>query len=212
MKAKDWYAKIVDCKTENDTQATIADCLKSLVEDANKLIKMRKATSDKAVASCLDEVNNRWIAICNLHEKANYDKAHPLYNISLLKDGFKAAFVHLNPNKGWYFDLKRYKNYIKNEEDKIHQKLIMGPALKLFNVTPFDQITMDNIDSEILENLYLIGSYYNNPAVTSTLLMPLVHRCRLLRYWRSTERIDYEDTIKMQEDPFKFFEERNIPI
>lgn len=212
MKAKDWYAKMVSCTTEDELTDTIGNCLKSLIEDARKLIKIRKATSDKAVAACINEVNNKWYAICCLHEKASYDESHPLYDSKLLKDGFKAAFVHENPKMGWYFNLKQHKKHVEVEQSKQDEKLIIGPTYKLFGVTPFEEITMDNINKEILENLYLIGRFHSDPGVSMTLLMPLIHRARLLRYWSSVGVINQEEAIEMQKDPYEFFEKNNIPI
>lgn len=210
MKAKEWYNKLFSCKTDGELKDCLGNCLSSLIQDANKLIKIRRATSDKAIASCLNEVNDKWRAICILHENAKYTDDHPLHDSKLLKDGFKAAYVHENPNRGWYFDLKNHKNYVNREQEKEQEKFFMKPTLKLFNVTPYEEITKENITKEILENMYLIGHYHGK--VSNILLMSLVHRARILRYWKATDNINLSDIEEMEKDPYKFFEERNIPI
>lgn len=211
-KAKDWYSKMTSATSEEEFTTVLGNCLKALVDDARNLIKVRKAKSDKAVAACINEVNNKWLAIVALHEKASYGDDHHMYGVKLAKDGFKAAFVHENPSKGWYFDLKAHKQNMEVLEKQEVDKMITGPTYKLFGLTPFEELTPEALPKEILENLYLIGRCHSDPSIPMGLLAPLVHRARLLRYWSSKGCINLEEAEAMVKDPYEFFEKNNIPI
>lgn len=67
MKAKEYYAiysaKLMD--PEREDQA-LADILADFAEEATTLMKQRKASSDKSVLAIIDELNNKWNALCEM--------------------------------------------------------------------------------------------------------------------------------------------------
>lgn len=67
MKAKEYYAKygeqLMDPKTDKEA---LANLMTDLVEEAHNLIKQRKVRSDKATLGIIDELNNKWNALCDM--------------------------------------------------------------------------------------------------------------------------------------------------
>lgn len=203
MKAKEWYEKFEKCSTDEEFGHILTNCLKSLSDDADHLIKIRHAKSDHAVVSCINEVNNKWIAIINLYEnkKESYDESHPLYNAKLLKDGFKAAYVHIHPKMGWYFDLTAHKHYVETIQLDLHLKNIANATLKLCGLTAYEDITLEKAKHDTLSTLYWIGHFgESNIAIARCLCVHLT----ILRMWIKNNYIDFSDVDKAYDDPSKF--------
>ena len=67
MKAKEYYAKygekLMHPETENEA---LADLLADFAQETADLMKQRKASHDKSVLAIIDELNNKWNALCNM--------------------------------------------------------------------------------------------------------------------------------------------------
>lgn len=217
MKAKEWYTKLKNANNKDDFETVLTNCLESLCNDADHLIKIRRAHSDHAIAACIDEVNNKWSAIIRLinDEKDTYNEDHPLHNSILHKDGFKAAYVHLHPKRGWYFDMETHKKNIENMEFYMSAKNLYNPVLILYGLTPYDKLENDlNIlRKEFLHVAYTLGSMYKesgNPFLTekvkSVYMRILTIHMSLLRFWIQLGSIDIEDVDIAYTDHEKLIE------
>lgn len=67
MKAKEYYAKYGErlMNPETDKEA-LADLLTDFVDETTKIIKQRKVSTNKAVLAVIDELNNKWNALCEM--------------------------------------------------------------------------------------------------------------------------------------------------
>ena len=207
MKAKEWYAKLKEANSNDEFGTVLTNCLESLCEDVDKLIKIRHATADHAVANCIEEVNNKWKTIVNLFEidkdKGAFKEGHPLHNSILHKDGFKAAYVHLHPNCGWYFDMEHHKQNIKTAEFYLSAKDLYNPVLILYGLTTYDKLenNVNKLRSEFLNTAYVLGSLNresstfisDNEEVKSVYMRILTIHMSLLRFWILLGSIDIDD-------------------
>lgn len=67
MKAKEYYAKygerLMNPETEDEA---LADLLSDFVHEATDLMKQRKVSNDKSTLAIIDELNNKWNALCEM--------------------------------------------------------------------------------------------------------------------------------------------------
>lgn len=216
MKAKEWYNKLKEANTQELFGTVLANCLESLCEDADKLIKIRHATSDNAVAACINEVNNKWQSIVNSFEKdkGTFEEDHPLNYSILHKDGFKAAYVHLHPKRGWYFDMKAHKQNIETAQFYMTAKTLYKPVLILYGLTPYEKLenNINTLRSEFLNTAYVLGSMSKHvddvftEDVIKTYMRVLAIHMSLLRMWIWLGNIDNEDIEIAYEDHDKLIE------
>ena len=210
MKAKDWYNKMLSTSSSEEFEEVLTNCLKSLSDDAMQLIRIRKAKSDNAVAACINEVNNKWIAICHMlesdKENKKFKKDHPMADAYLDKDGFKASFVHLHPKYGWCFDLNRHKAKMEDKQERITMKDLHNPTLILMGLTPLDKIDEDflknKVSSEILHCYMLISSLHGDTtpekATANMVFMKIVAtHVHLLKCWKQAGKADLADIDAM---------------
>ena len=83
-KAKEYYEElkpIVLTMDQEKVDKCVFDLLKSLMDDMTEIIKMRKAKSDSAFLSIIEEVNNKFNSIRDKFIKDGIE--------FLIKDGFK---------------------------------------------------------------------------------------------------------------------------
>lgn len=204
MKAKEWYNKIKEAESKEDFETVLTNCLKSLCEDTDHLIKIRHAKSDHAVAACINEVNNKWTTIVRMvnEEKESFHENHQLKNSMLHKDGFKAAYVHLHPKCGWYFDMKQHKQNIETAEFFMNAKNIYQPVLILYGLTTYDKLENDlnMLRKEFLQAAYTLGTMYResgNPFITEDVkaiyMRIITIHMSLLRFWIQLGSIDMDD-------------------
>lgn len=205
MKAKEWYSKMKNASTKEEFETVLVKCLESLCDDADKLIKIRHATSDHAVANCINEVNDKWKSIVNSFEsdKNNgvFKEGHPFYDSVLHVDGFKAAYVHLHPKRGWYFDMKIHKQNIETAEFFMSVKNLYKPVLILYGLTPYDKLenNVNILRHEFLHTAYALGSTSKQngdvftDSVIKTYMKILAIHMTLLKLWIQTGNIDIED-------------------
>lgn len=219
MKAKEYAEKLFALVEKHEEFENLLEkCLRELVKEADGLIKIRRATSDESVAACINQVNQKYLAIINNYEKmanAKYEGWETTMCPTILKDGFKAAYVHIHPNRGWYFDINRHKNFIERENARreSQQKMIEAKAktFRPYAVTPYEQLTMDTLGGETLACLMALGSYAEMGFPMQS-IRPLAFRISLLRYWSHKGAINLEDVKIMEsyDDPSKFFAERGF--
>lgn len=214
MKAKDWYNKMLNTSSNEEFEEVITNCLKSLSDDAMQLIKIRRAKSDDAVAACINEVNNKWIAICRMlesdKENGKFETTHPMADAYLDKDGFRASFVHLHPKYGWCFDLKRHKAKMEAKQERLTMKDLHNPTLILMGLTPLDKIDEEFLknkaSSEILHCYILISNLHNSttPANASSnmvFMKIIAAHVHLLKCWKQAGKADLSD-IEAMYSPF----------
>lgn len=218
MKAKEWYSKMREASTKEEFETVLTNCLESLCDDADRLIKIRHATSDHAVANCIDEVNNKWMSIVNSFEndknKGVFEEGHYLHNSALHKDGFKAAYVHLHPKRGWYFNMKAHKQNIETTEFFMSAKNLYKPVLILYGLTPYDKLenNANILRSEFLQTAYALGStnkqssdVFADGAIKTYMKILAIHMT-LLRLWIQSGNIDIEDVDIAYTDHDKLIE------
>ena len=217
MKAKEWYNKLKEADNKDNFETVLTNCLKSLCEDTDHLIKIRHAKSDHSVASCINEVNNKWAAIVRMvnEEKETFQESHPLKNSILHKDGFKAAYVHLHPKCGWYFDMNRHKQNIETAEFYMMANNFYKPVLILYGLTPYDKLENDLnvLRKEFLHAAYTLGNMHKesgNPLLTedvkSIYMKIITIHMSLLRFWIQLGSIDLEDIDIAYSDHEKLIE------
>ena len=218
MKASEWYAKLKATTTEEEYEHVLENCLRSLVQDADNLVKIRRATSDKAVAACINEVNNKWLAILNMRESdTTIPSDHYMMKTKLVKDGFKAAYVHIHPNKGWYFDIKRHKVNMEQEQMKFMGLDLTKPVLILFGLTPYDKMenfTMDDLRKEFLHAAYTLGNISKSCAtwpqhVVVVYSKILARHMFLIKTWITVGKIDITD---VDEDDTVIMEKYGVSV
>lgn len=197
-KAKTYCQRLIDANTIGDFNDEVKNIIKSLSEEVNELISKRQCKTNDAKKSCLLEVNNKWKSICSRYEyeinKLSEDDFHKTYKLN--EDGFKAAFVEFNPGTEELFDLKTFKQNLKEREDDIKQ--VENFAYKCL---PLEDITKENINGEILNLLYAMSQYHK--IFPLKYLKPLAYRITLLRYW-SNNGIDKSMIDEFNADPEKF--------
>lgn len=205
MKAREWYAKLKGCVTIEEYENILENCLRSLVSDADNLIRIRRATSDHAVAACINEVNNKWVCILNTRDNdTSIPENHPMMESKLLKDGFKAAYVTIHPNRGWYFDIKRHKSNVAEEQLKFLGFDLTKPVLILFGLTPYDKMqdfTVNDLRREFLHAAYTLGSISHNnnnwpEHVKMSYSKILARHMFLIKTWINVGKIDISDADK----------------
>lgn len=219
MKAKEYAQKLFELvENEKEFENYLEKCLKALCQDAENLIKLRRAKSDEAVAACINEVNTKWLAIVNQYNKLTnqkYEGWEETICPIIVKDGFKAAYVTLHPNRGWYFDISRHKKWIdeKNSDIRQREEHIKNIKFMPYSVTPYDQLKYEDLSKEIMACLASLGQFADI-GIPCVSLIPLAHRITLLRYWQYKGSIDVNDATEMAkyEDPRKFFEERGFSL
>lgn len=202
MKAKEWYAKFEACTTEEQFQQELDTCLRSLVKEANDLISKRKCKTSDAMAACINEIDNKWFAIKRIHDKnkKNREWYHPvLSHAELLEDGFKAVYVQLHPKNKWFFNLDKHKKMVDEREREIKEKKKEVEHFTPYVVTPYENLTMENLVQEILCCTMALGKYVQ-VGIPIMSLKPLANRIALLKYWYAKKEINMDDLEEFKKD------------
>ena len=219
MKAKEYAQKFFElADKQEEFETLLVKALKEFCQEADKLIKIRRAKSDESVAACINELNRKWLSLVSHYNKLTNQEYHgwetKLCPV-ILEDAFKAAYVHLHPNRGWYFDLNRHKQHVdrinaQRERDYNMEKEASKNFVP-YAVTPYEELTMDTLVQEIMACLMALGNYYQIGFPPQS-LRPLAFRISLLRYWKEKGAINLEDVKIMEgyENPANFFTERGF--
>lgn len=197
MKAKHYYMCFKSCDTTEKLEDSIEKCMLDFVRDAENLITNRCAKSREAIASCIKEVNQKWLALIRIHDesKDKLDYDHPLKDVGFNEDGFKAAFVHIHPEYSWAFDLDGFKKKIDQAQKEREE------ALKNFApyvVTPFDQLNKGNLQKEFLAIVYAIGMYHR-AGMPLEFMRPLAFRAEMIKKWIDNDCTIDQNDIKEYE-------------
>ena len=208
MKAKEWYKKLYESASEEEFNKNLANCLRSLSDDAMNLIKIRKAKSDNAVSACITEVNNKWLTICRLFdtdkENGVFAKGSYQDGLYLDKDGFKAAFIQLHPKYGWCFDLEGHKKKMKAKQERLAFSDLHNATLILLSLTPLKEIDeeflQNKVSGEILKCLHTLSTLKetNFGGEANNVFMHIVaYHIHLLKCWKKAGKPDMEDIKNM---------------
>ena len=201
MKAKEWYRRMAQANNSSEFENTLAECLTSLIEEAEVLIEKRKCTTNNQIRAAIEESNQKWQAIIRIHtmnsiNENNFGKY--INSVILDEDGFKAGYVYYHPEHSWYFDLQKHEKKMENKQKELDQD-----ELFIYKVTPYEKLTMENLSKECLNCIAALGSYISH-GFPKEWLTPLAGRITLLLYWNSKGKIDLDDIKRMEEDPAKF--------
>jgi len=205
MKAKHYFAKFLECKTNEELEQEFLVCIQDLIKDTDKLIDQRCAKRREAIASIIKEVNQKYLAIVRMQKEWKEKlppfefSDHPLANITFTDDGFQACYVHERPQYSWAFDLDKNKKFIE-EKNKAEER--RAEFVKNFTpspVIPLREITQENLMKEILSNIYHLGVYFNEFKMPIEMIKPLARRIALLRYW-AAKGINYDDIAEFEAD------------
>ena len=210
MKAKEWYKQFEMCETSDEFEKKLEECLIELVDDADKLIIKRKAKSHDAIASCINEVNQKYKAIINIHEnKKKNHESDILGGVTILDDGFKAAYVLKHPDREWYFNINNHMKKVEERRDEIemHEKAVSN--IIPYNVTPFEELTMETLTKEILCCTMALGSYVG-AGIPVDWIRPLAYRIGLLRWWKNNGEINLEDVEEFKKDEAAWVRSHNV--
>lgn len=205
MKAKEYYEKLKSFTSEDEFFEAQNQMMYDLVSDVENLIKTRKATAKHAIIACILEVDKKYKAFCRIHESQRDSLPDDCFikNIEFLDDGFKAIYVELHKEHSYAFDIESYKKKIEVREQ-------VNESLKSFvphKVTPFEELTMENLGREILDCLYSLSGLANLARAAGLPLSsckPLAQRITLLRYWMDKKEINLEDVKEFEKDPDKW--------
>ena len=209
MKAKLYFNKLKENTTEVDFFKFYESMMYDLVKEAEDLILTRNAKRNESIRSCIMEIDNKYRAICRLIEKYKEEVSedHFIKNIKFLDDGFKAIYVELHPEHRWFFDIDKHKKMIAdiNEENEAKKKRLNN--FYLHKVTPFEELTMENLTSEILCCLQSLGSFssiIDGKTITMEAARPLAYRITLLRWWLNKGEINLEDVKEWESNKEKW--------
>ena len=204
MKAKQYMWKLIEA-AETNSELKLMDemsqMLEDLIKDADNLIETRRASTNKAIESCVLEVNEKYKAILRLHNK--YKEENPdsiLSAVTLVGDGFKACYVELHPDRGYIFDIKKHKEMMDQKRKEYEEQ---KKALENFvphAVTPYEELTMDNIYPEFFACLQSLANSHN-AGVPIDWLRPLAGRIALLKYWIGKKEINLDEVKEYEKDP-----------
>lgn len=202
MKAKEYFSKLMQNETENEFVNCYEEILFQLVTEVETLIEARNAKSMNAIKSCILEINQKYVALVNLLNKAKITRKEDrpyLAEFTFLEDGFRDIYCEIHKDYEWVFKgLKR-----QNEKPNIHN-YEPPKELHLHRVTPFEKLTMDNLTTELLNCMASLGSFASvcdGNMITLDCARPLAYRISLLRYWLDKGEINLDDVKDFEKDP-----------
>lgn len=206
MKAKQYCVKLFACQDQDEFCNTFEEILYDLVKETEELIKTRNCKARNAIASCILDVDNKYKSIVRryISYRDSLPEDHYMKDIQLLDDGFKAIYVTLHKEHSFAFDVDTHIKKIKEEEKRKEQAIQGMSNPMLHKLTPFEELTMENLPKEILSALASLGSFsdfareFNIPIESAR---PLAQRIHLLRYWMSIGKINLDDAKEFEADP-----------
>lgn len=215
MKVKEMERKLIDAATDKEFMELLSSILESLCEEANNNITRFCAKSQEEVIKQVDLVNTKWLDLVNRVNKYIFEnpfEAKPINGANLVDDGFKAAFVYINPDKKYILDLNEHEkkmNELKEAEEEKRR------SLYFHKVTPWEDLnTVNDMRKEFLlclQSLQSVNSMLNgNIKLVIQMAEPLVVRCQMLEYFiKKNEKIqslidlydnkEYENVIEIIE-------------
>lgn len=196
MKAKTYYARILECKTEEEFNNELSKILEDMIQETDDLIRRRNCKSRDAIRSCVLEANQKYNAFVSLHNKNidndKIDHEKPWLFTKFDEKGFITSIVHIHPDYEKFFVKDR--EYKSIEDIK---KQIQKPPLIPYHVTPIDEIKVEDCHRIFLECMMALSNYYEAfgsaigfPAF-KRMIMPLVLYSKCIEKWAKDNAIDY---------------------
>lgn len=202
MKAKDYYKILQESSNDEEQfEKALENTLKSMSNEADELIRRRNAKTNDAVFGCIRDVDQKWKALVSMHnrKKEKFELDGYLAQSVLLDDGFKAAYVHLHPDREWMFDMKKHEQRINELKAQEEQKAKIIESFAPYTVTPFEKLTVENLNKEILACCMALGCY-RSMGIPVDWFKPLAYRVALLRHWKEKGIIDLAEAEEFEKD------------
>lgn len=205
MRAKDYYRRLEECKTQEEFKEVFGAVLEDLCKDADDLLKRRNSKRREVVAAAINEVNQKWLALISLHERKRSDEqfGKPIYNCEFLKDGFKAVYVQAHPEYEWAFDFESHKKMVDNRIAEAEARSKMLESFVPYRVIPYKDLTLETLPGEIMNRCAALGRY-TSVGMPLDWIKPLAQSVYLLRYWMCLKKIDLNDVTEFEADPMKW--------
>lgn len=209
MKAKEYFARLMKNETEDEFVKDFESVLYDMVKECENLIKTRNVKTREGRRSCVLEVNQKFVALINLLDKAKETRQDREYlkEYKFLPDGFRDIWCSLHKDSEWIFkDHKR-----ADEKPDIEKQKRASNFTPMFHrVTPFEELNMGNLSKEILACLASLGSFSSicdGKHITMECARPLACRIALLRYWYKNGAINLDDVKEWEKDPLKWVQD-----
>ena len=202
MKAKEYYRTLQEASdTEEGFEEALEKVLTSMSNEVDELIRQRNAKSNDAIAGCVKEIDQKWRALVALHnkKKEKFELDGYLGKAILLDDGFKAVYVHLHPDRKWMFDMKKHEQHIDKLKAQEEQKAKIIESFAPYAVTPFEKLTVKDLNKEILACCMALGCY-RSMGIPVDWFKPLAYRVALLRHWKEKGIIDLAEAEEFEKD------------
>lgn len=188
MKVKEMERRLINAKTDEEFMSSLNSILESLCKEAKDNIEKFCAKNQEDVSKQVELVNNKYLDLVNrvndyIRENPFEDK--PINGGTLVDNGFKAAFVYLNPDKSYILDLGDHKKKVEEMKKKIKDT---KQDIHFHKITPWKDLnTVDEMKSEFLLCLGSLSSLHKmmngNIAETKRTGEALIIRCQMLEYF-----------------------------
>lgn len=188
MKVKEMERKLIDAKTDEEFMSSLNSILESLCKEAKDNIERFCAKSQEDVIKQVELVNNKYLDLVNRvneYIRENPFENKPINGGTLVDNGFKAAFVYLNPDKSYILNLENHKKRVEEMKKKIKDA---KQDIYFHKITPWEDLnTVDEMRSEFLLCLGSLSSLHKmmngNIAETKRTGEGLIVRCQMLEYF-----------------------------
>lgn len=188
MKVKEMERRLIDAKTDEEFMSSLNSILESLCKEAKDNIERFCAKSQEDVIKQVELVNNKYLDLVsrvNDYISENPFEDKPINGGTLVDNGFKAAFVYLNPDKSYILNLADHKKKVEEMKKKIKDA---KQDTYFHQITPWEDLnSVDEMKREFLLCLGSLSSLYKmmdgNIARTKITGEPLIIRCQMLEYF-----------------------------
>ena len=188
MKVKEMERRLIDAKTDEEFMSSLNSILESLCKEAKDNIERFCAKSQEDVIKQVELVNNKYLDLMdrvNNYKSENPFEDKPINGGTLVGNGFKAAFVYLNPDKSYILNLANHKKRVEEMKKKIKDA---KQDVHFHKITPWEDLnTVDEMRREFLLCLGSLSSLHKmmdgNIARTKITGEPLIIRCQMLEYF-----------------------------
>lgn len=188
MKVKEMEKRLINAKTDEEFMSSLNSILESFCKEAKDNIEKFYAKSQEDIIKQVELVNNKYLDLVNrvnnyIRENPFEDK--PINGGTLVDNGFKAAFVYLNPDKSYILDLGDHKKKVEEMKKKIKDT---KQDIHFHKITPWKDLnTVDEMKSEFLLCLGSLSSLHKmmngNIVETKRAGEALIIRCQMLEYF-----------------------------
>ena len=188
MKVKEMERRLIDAKTDEDFMSSLNSILESLCKEAKDNIERFCAKNQEDVIKQVELVNTKYLDLLNRisdYIKENPFEDRPIYRGTLVDNGFKAAFVYLNPDKSYILNLENHKKRVEEMKKKIKDA---KQDIHFHKITPWEDLnTVDEMRRKPLLCLGSLSSLHKmmngNIVETKRTGDALIIRCQMLKYF-----------------------------